>query len=126
MLHEKKRVYGINESMRAVADCVENLLSLEDHAYIHTDRCKKCMQKHLLKAHGCARDAIEQDHNPNQTKVLISLERRVRNLFRLLESYENNPNETNGRRLGSRTRVVRKWACRTFDLTHVMSHIGVV
>lgn len=122
MIKEKKRVYSINESMRAVVDCVENLLSLEDHAYIKVDRCKKCMQKHLLKAHGASRDAIEQDHEHGH-KHFVSLERRVRNLFPLLETYEKHPTEPNGRKFGGRVRVVRRWACKTFDLTHVMSHV---
>ena len=123
MINESKRKYKINDSMRAVTDCLENLVAMEDHAFLKTDRCKRCLQKHMLKAHGAAKDAIEQDHKPRMTPVLESLERKVRSLWKSLDSYEIHANDNTARKLGLKIRRVRLWMQKTFDITHIMSHV---
>ena len=123
MLQEKKRKYKINDSMRAVTDCLENLVALEDHAFLKTDRCKRCLQKHMLKAHGAAKDAIEQDHDQSRTKILERLEWRVRTLWKALNEYETNPTRINAQILGNKIRRVRLWIQKKFDISHIMAHI---
>ena len=126
MIHETKRKYKINDSMRAVSDVIQNLVAIEDHALLKTDRCKKCLCKHLLKASCGARDAIEQDHKPSVTKKLELLERRVRGLWKWLDIYESKPTRANAFRMGEKTQRVRQWMQRTFDVTHIMAHIDPV
>jgi len=126
MIKENKRSYKINDSMRAVVDCLENLVALEDHAFLKTDRCSRCLQKHLLKAHGASRDAIEQDHEDRVTKHLESLEKKVRRLWKFLDAYETKESTKSAQNLGNRTRRVRLWATRKFDVTHVCAHLTPV
>ena len=109
--------------MRAVTDCLENLVALEDHAFLKTDRCKRCLQKHMLKAHGAAKDAIEQDHDQSRTKILERLEWRVRTLWKALNEYETNPTRINAQILGNKIRRVRLWIQKKFDISHIMAHI---
>ena len=122
MISETKRKYKINDSMRAVTDVIENLVALEDHCFLRTDRCKRCLGKHMLKAQCGAKDAIEQDHKPRITPTLEALEKRVRGLWKNLDAYENDPTDNNARKMGLKVRRVRLWMQHTFDITHIMSH----
>ena len=126
MIKEKKRRYKINDSMKSVVDCLENLVSLEDHAYLKTDRCKRCLQKHLLKAHASSREAIELHHEDRITKHLESLEKRVRKLWKNLETYEKTDSDKAMTRLGEGCRRIRLWLLKTFDMTHVCAHVEPV
>jgi hypothetical protein len=123
---ERQRKFKINDSMRAVGDVIQNLVALEDHSMIKTDRCKRCLEKHLLKASCAAKDSIEQDHKPSQSKLLEMLERCVRGLWKDLEVYEKDPTDGNARRLGTKIRRVRVWMLKKFNITHILAHLEPV
>ena len=54
----KRRKYSINDSLYAIRRCIGALALLEDHCGVSTDRCRNCVEKHLLMAQAHADESL--------------------------------------------------------------------
>ena len=133
-----KRKYTINDALFSIRRCVGALALLEEHCGISTERCRNCVEKHLLlamatmdmelqvlKAEEFGREASQIGSQSRQ--VRLALEKVPKKLSHLASVFYvqigNRPLKQrtmeHWRKVGTTARVIRRWMQNTFNLSKV-------
>ena len=144
-----RRKYSINDSLYAIRRCIGALALLEDHCGVSTDRCRNCVEKHLLMAQAHADESLPprereieveldvlkaEEYGREATtthtgskKIKRALERvphRLRHLASVFYTEIGNKPESkrkpdNWWKVGSDARCIRRWMQKTFNISKI-------
>lgn len=145
---KKKRVsenhkskYTINDALFSIRRCVGALALLEDHCGVSTERCRNCVEKHLvisqarfneietelevLKAEEFGREATTiHTASKEMVKLLEKVPARLNQLASVfytqignVPAKERTPEMW--RKVGKKARTIRRWMQKSFNISKV-------